>query len=215
MAQATLDLPDPLAQSPQTAAGTDDLLAQMADAQIDQMLAATERLPAADTASTTAARVTEPLLPEIANGDPAGSSRPHGADHLGDYLGKLSADGPDGSSIPTAASAPLLVSPLDAHGNTTSHFSGEDHEAEAEQKALRALEEAHDEGHIFSTAAALISQPIERHPSIPVRILAFLNAPLDSCSDDLRDLLGKVAILTMVNAVSVLIYVLFFRQHHS
>jgi hypothetical protein len=48
-------------------------------------------------------------------------------------------------------------------------------------------------------------------PSLMVRVLEFLNAPLMFVPDGVRDLLGKVAILTLVNALAVLIYVLFFR----
>ena len=48
-------------------------------------------------------------------------------------------------------------------------------------------------------------------PSLMVRVLEFLNAPLASASDGARDALGKAAIVTLVNALAVLIYVLFFR----
>ena len=50
-------------------------------------------------------------------------------------------------------------------------------------------------------------------PPILLRLLAWVNSPVDSLSDDARDLVGKIAILTMVNALAVLVYVLFFRRH--
>jgi hypothetical protein len=44
--------------------------------------------------------------------------------------------------------------------------------------------------------------------------LVWLNAPLDACPDGVREALGKVAVVTLVNAVAVLAYVLIFRRHH-
>src|SRR5205085_2302978 len=41
---------------------------------------------------------------------------------------------------------------------------------------------------------------------LPVRLLEWLDAPLAGCPDWVRDAVGKVAILTFVNAVAVLIY---------
>ena len=47
-----------------------------------------------------------------------------------------------------------------------------------------------------------------------LRVLAWVNAPLDSFPDHVREVVGKIAILTTVNAyISVLVYVLFFRRH--
>jgi hypothetical protein len=43
--------------------------------------------------------------------------------------------------------------------------------------------------------------------------LESVNAPLIPLPDAVRDALGKVAILTLVNATAVLLYVLFFRRH--
>lgn len=44
-----------------------------------------------------------------------------------------------------------------------------------------------------------------------LRVLEWMNAPLDWCSESARHMLGKVAIFTLINAVAVLAYVLFFR----
>jgi len=43
--------------------------------------------------------------------------------------------------------------------------------------------------------------------------LEWLNAPLESCPDAIRDVIGKIAILTTFNAVALLLYVLLFRKH--
>jgi hypothetical protein len=52
----------------------------------------------------------------------------------------------------------------------------------------------------------------ERVPLL-VRVLEFLNAPLAGLSAGVREALGKIAIVTAVNAVAVLVYVLIFRRH--
>ena len=45
-----------------------------------------------------------------------------------------------------------------------------------------------------------------------MRVLEWINAPLDSLPDDARDAIGKVAVMTLVNAVAILVYVMFFRH---
>ena len=50
-------------------------------------------------------------------------------------------------------------------------------------------------------------------PTLPLRFLNWINSPINSCSDQTRELIGKIAIITTVNALSVLAYVLFFRRH--
>jgi hypothetical protein len=51
--------------------------------------------------------------------------------------------------------------------------------------------------------------------SLPLllRPLEWLNAPFDACPDFLRELVGKAAILTVVNAGAVIFYVHFIRRH--
>jgi hypothetical protein len=44
-----------------------------------------------------------------------------------------------------------------------------------------------------------------------LRPLEWLNLPLSFCGDSVRDTLGKVAIVTLVNALAILLYVLIFR----
>ncbi len=42
--------------------------------------------------------------------------------------------------------------------------------------------------------------------------LEWINAPLADASDTVRELVGKAAIITLVNAAAVLVYVMFFRK---
>lgn len=44
--------------------------------------------------------------------------------------------------------------------------------------------------------------------------LEWINAPLDSLPDPLRELIGKLGLLTLFNACAVLVYVYVFRKHH-
>ena len=46
-----------------------------------------------------------------------------------------------------------------------------------------------------------------------VRLLEWMNAPLSGLSDQAREAVGKVALVTTLNAVAVLTYVLLFRRH--
>lgn len=60
-----------------------------------------------------------------------------------------------------------------------------------------------------------LTGPIEEEGALPVYLkpLEWLNAPLDLLPSAARDVLGQVAILTLVNAIAVLIYVFVFRKH--
>ena len=49
--------------------------------------------------------------------------------------------------------------------------------------------------------------------SFVLKPLEWINAPLSACSDTLREGLGKVAIMTLFNALAILLYVLFLRKH--
>jgi hypothetical protein len=44
--------------------------------------------------------------------------------------------------------------------------------------------------------------------------LEWLSSPLDPWPDQLREILGKIGLMTLINAVAVLAYVLLFRRHH-
>jgi hypothetical protein len=51
--------------------------------------------------------------------------------------------------------------------------------------------------------------------SILLKPLIWLNAPLDPWPDQFRDILGKIGVMTLVNALAVIAYVLLFRRHHQ
>jgi hypothetical protein len=45
-----------------------------------------------------------------------------------------------------------------------------------------------------------------------VRVLELFNSPLSACPESVREAMGKVAVITLVNALAVLAYVLIFRR---
>lgn len=55
---------------------------------------------------------------------------------------------------------------------------------------------------------------VSARSNIAVRILEWINAPLSFVPDAGRDALGKAAIVTIVNSLAVLVYVIFFRHGH-
>ena len=63
-----------------------------------------------------------------------------------------------------------------------------------------------------ATHADVVHLPAaEPGPSVVDKVLAVLAIPLDPFPDEVRDAVGKVAIITAVNGVAVLVYVMFFR----
>jgi hypothetical protein len=88
----------------------------------------------------------------------------------------------------------------EADGETTS----------AERSALAAEAESAVEAEL---AEGL--EELEKEPPLPLllRPLEWLNAPLAFLPEPARNALGKVAIVTLFNALAVLAYVLIFRKH--
>jgi hypothetical protein len=54
----------------------------------------------------------------------------------------------------------------------------------------------------------------EPAPSLLIRLLLLINAPVLHAGDSLRGVLGGAAIVTLLNATAVLIYLMVFRKTH-
>jgi hypothetical protein len=48
-------------------------------------------------------------------------------------------------------------------------------------------------------------------PALLVRVLEWINLPLAGLKDEMRNLMGKIAILTLIHALALLVYALLFR----
>ena len=202
MGQATVS-PDPLDESATvttttTIASADDLLAQLAGEEIDRLLAESEaeRATAEERAGGSVASAVAPGLR---------TAQPDQRDE------KVSSVEPVAMSGPTTAPSALQVpTPSEPPAPAVASDSAFDANGVAERAAL--IEEApapvtgiaHDERRMVSEVGGPL--PIYLRP------LEWLNAPLASCPEGLRETLGKVAIVTLVNAIAVLAYVLLVRR---
>ena len=69
----------------------------------------------------------------------------------------------------------------------------------------------------MAATASASEEPSHDFPDEPLplllRPLEWINAPLAQCSDITRERVGKIAILTTVNALAILAYVAFIRRH--
>ena len=231
MGTATLDLPDPLQVPPVGAASTDDLLAQMAGEQIERLLAEADASPkTAASSPLTAAESPSPIAeaqpaptapsPSPADSHPAAANPEPPAD-LNSVLTEIATSAP----VPATKTEPVATAPH-AQGSAAPPSAPKDPEASAADALAREIME--DEALTAAARAGLamasnkspegeatvgVKSPASPvHVSLPVRLLELLNAPLSSCSDRTRELIGKIAILTTVNALSVIAYVLFLRH---
>lgn len=196
MGQAAVDLPDTPTPPPASAASTDDLLAQMAGEEIDRLLAE------ANSDAPPPAPVAQAAPPAI-KGSAFTTDGPGLIERaeLGGVLDGISGDsGPD-PVAELAASSHGSAAGVDTHADP---LAEEDAAASAERGALNLSAR----GQLNADAAASGAGD-----SLLLRILAWINSPLDSCSDYVREAIGKIALLTAVNAISVLAYILFFRHH--
>ena len=213
MGQATVS-PDPLDESATvttttTIASADDLLAQLAGEEIDRLLAESEaeRATAEERAGGSVASAVAPGLrtaqpdqrdEKVSSVEPVAMSGPTAA--------------PSALQVPTPSEPPAPADATAGVGPTTAgnHDSAFDANGVAERAAL--IEEApapvtgiaQDERQMVSEVGGPL--PIYLRP------LEWLNAPLASCPEGLRETLGKVAIVTLVNAIAVLAYVLLVRR---
>ena len=251
MGQAAVDLPDPM-QPPVSAAGTDELLAQLAGEEIDRLLAeADAERPAEQKAGAALPAAQAPSMPQEsvppAVQQQAAQAAAAADAELSSELDNLFAELTINQSAPPAAApqaaAPATIAPVP---NETPAPSAEAQSAappapvaeaapihpveeelratEAMERAGRAAAAAEAQGQPQSQTespppakqdAALAMLASESAAPLPLflRPLEWLSAPLDAFPEGVRDVIGKVAILTAVNAISVIVYVLAFRRH--
>ena len=208
MGQAAVDLPDTPNPSPTSAASTDDLLAQMAGEEIDRLLAEADGERPAKPAPVPAAPVQAVPSPQdqssIAPPASAAVEAPEAdASQLDGVLGGIATDiGPDAVAELASGSRKSTAGAADDR-HRPDPLEEEEAAAVAERGALS--DAARNQADAAASAARV---------PMPIRVLSWLNSPMASCPDHVRDAVGKIAILTAVNSISVFAYVLFFRHHH-
>ncbi len=257
MAKAAVDLPDPLDQ-PTSAAGADDLLAQLAGDEIDRLLteAHVEREPAAKPELAAAAPSTPREAPVAAPAELNKAETSQITAELDEQFEQMAGPVSDEETAATASEIQPASSAADAPADTAapaqpasdsvgdllSKISETDTRKQAQTPAAAPSEPqpalsvagAASTTDLETTAAERdglgVAGPLEiaepspensahdepaeaTAPPAPLwlRILQVLNAPL-SGSDVLRDACGKIAVLTLLNAIGILIYVLFVRR---
>jgi len=125
---------------------------------------------------------------------------------------KPSANAPQPAPAPAAAPAAAPAPPVTPRATTLAASTdpiAQAHELEKQLLSQTLL------GALGGTADAQSGTTRFRLPNLSflLRPLEWLNAPLAACSDTVRESLGKVAIMTLINALAILLYVMFLRRH--
>jgi hypothetical protein len=202
MGKSTVELPE-IAESPaqQGTAGTDDLLAQLAGQEIDRLLAEADL---DRTSSPPVVSAATPLLAIQEASPPEPTTLPPSELPPAEVHEKLLPD----LDAPRAESAiGELIGPLDPELEEATRETSASAERLGLDLALgpAAAELAADDAKDgFDNAPASL-------PAI-FRPLEWLESCCDAVPEQFLELAGKIGILTMVNAIAVLLYVLFFRH---
>lgn len=215
MGQATVDLPDPLENAPAPLTNADDLLAQLAGQEIDRMLADSD--VEAEHAGDGTAGHTAPGGAEITS-DPAYQKE------LDDLFNQLQAapiedmtvqGAPPVEPAPAPAELAAAIAPPPASAEAPAAVPQPlpaAPPAPAEQPTTAAEREALNAPPDLATTIEQAVVEVHRQRTGPlVRALELINFPFSACPDAVRDLLGQFAILTFMNAIAVLLYLLIFR----
>jgi hypothetical protein len=202
MGQAVADLPDPLEQAEAgDVVSVDDLLAQMAGAEIDRLLAEAEsgrggssEQEGADAATLAAVRdddlpVEQQLDQLFTELQDQGLATVHAEDEGPEDDGRAEDD------------MPLADDPADEDADQTT---------ESEWHGLSGITLHVPNGPGVAADPVYVTASTARG-GLVIRLLEILNAPLAGCSPAVHALVGKAAIITLLNAIAVLIYVLLFR----
>ena len=202
MGQAIVDPPDPQ-QNPQPAPTTsaDDLLSQLAGNEVDRLLAESEGQTPAKPVDAA------PLLPP---GESVGFDNAQSAAEIDALLAgaeQTQVQAPPQEQIQPQPPAPPEPPAAVSHADVLNEIQKKD-----AARAAAAPAPVPVAAKIDSSPRLLLSAP----PPLPLifKPLEWINSPLDACPDRVREAVGKIAIMTMMNAVAVLTYVLIFRRHH-
>ncbi|MBC7782533.1 MAG: hypothetical protein H7144_01735 [Burkholderiales bacterium] len=229
MSQAVKDLPDPLEERGEPGSGapelnTDDLLSQMADRAITQLIAESDKgIPPAPPPAISDEEDEEIVsAPAQSDADaPRESSAPESGRPIANTAFAEPAADSDAAPMPPE---PLPPAVDDLTENVQSQLDNiltemksdrppradpvESPVSEVAQSAV-AVDPRADVKALFDSAPAthIASEP----PAAIVKPLEWLNAPFSAVPEAARDVLGQVGIITLINALAVLLYVIIFR----
>jgi hypothetical protein len=229
MAQAAADPFDSLDNMAESLADTDDLLSQMAGKEVDRLLAengsdAPEPAPPAPVVAPPADQSMSSQLDELFTelqtpGSPANppaaaaDSKTEPLTAGAERAALLEAAG-FATSAPAGATAPAAPPEGDSQDPITDAApQGEERSAMLKAAGF----EAGDEAAAPSPTDLLEPEPAAIAPLPPLpgylRPLSWISTPLDACPSVVRRIVGVAAIVTLVNALAVLTYVLMIRRH--
>jgi len=229
MAQAAIDLPQN--SNDPTSSNTDELLSQLAGSEIDRLLAeadsagegeeSTESQNVAPESSEdhalnaqldTLLNEAEKMAP-VARGNaaPALPAAPPlesaaGATEGAERAALLQAAGFDATAGAAAAAAA---------DNAEAKGAGEERSALLQAAGFETDAQAEAAGDSEAATLADLHTAVAEEASLPIYLkpLEWINAPLASAPEALRQVLGKAAIITLLNAIAVIMYVIVFRKH--
>jgi len=165
--------------------------------------------------------------------DPLQNTGPAEAKSADDLLAQMAGDEIDRllaetegetASVPSAAAAPATPAPLEAPASPATEPSAQI-DLDAVLETAAADRSAAAEPVDLHEPLAVPSPPVKHTPQIelgdPIRPLPLLlrplewiSSPLDPWPDQLREILGKIGLMTLINALAVLAYVFLVRRHH-
>ena len=228
MGKAALDLPDPLQAPPEGAkTSTDELLAQLAGDEIDRLLA--EADAAQPPNSRAPFHVAPPTTPGISEESYVAPEAALRAAPVDPEPQPRESPSPSPTAADVSAEMDALFSAAVARDDAADAAGG----AVADDAAASAVTGAAAEAELETTAAERAglqarlapsnadAMPPEAAPEadaddaplpLYLRPLEWLNAPLALLPESVRDLVGKIAILTLLNAAAILTYVLVVRR---
>ena len=119
---------------------------------------------------------------------------------------------PAAGAAPTPSAAEALAAEMEE--DERSHTAAIRRMKQGEAAAFKSnqLDEAIANSTEIATAEGELDEAALRVPFL-VKLLEWVNAPLAGLPDGVRAAIGKVAIVTSLNAIGVLAYVLIFRRH--
>jgi hypothetical protein len=125
----------------------------------------------------------------------------------GDEIDRLLANGDAGMSPATVPAAPMELPAADVSPalEEPSQKREEIPTSDAEQSALAVDEVAQQSADLLAPDTDV---PVVLKP------LVWLSSPLEAFPEQVRETIGKIAVLTLVNAIAVLAYVIIYRRHH-